>query len=201
MNQGDNKPVRIDDGHGLPWGGKDVSFFLFVFLVAIVLPGSLIGVLPYPQTITRFVVTAIFPIPVLLLIFIWRKRRNIDLERIGLCLPKSELFSVTLVAVLLAAIVKGVDYSLFFGSLTQLNWSKFSIIPALLYPFSIGLGIVIISPIEEELIFRGILYGYLRSKFGWSTAIVFQSLTFASVHPQIYQEGIGVFFVYHRFSR
>jgi membrane protease YdiL (CAAX protease family) len=43
---------------------------------------------------------------------------------------------------------------------------------------------VIVAPFIEEIMFRGVLYGWLRSRFGALASMVTSALIFAAVHPQ-----------------
>ena len=43
---------------------------------------------------------------------------------------------------------------------------------------------VFVAPLVEEIMFRGALYGYLRSNFGAVTSILLSSFIFAAIHPQ-----------------
>jgi membrane protease YdiL (CAAX protease family) len=46
------------------------------------------------------------------------------------------------------------------------------------------LAIVVITPIVEEILFRGFIYGWLRQRFSMDVAIVISSLAFAIAHFQ-----------------
>ena len=48
--------------------------------------------------------------------------------------------------------------------------------------FALALSAVVIAPIWEELLMRGILYPYLRRDFGLKAAVVVSSLAFALLH-------------------
>ncbi len=50
--------------------------------------------------------------------------------------------------------------------------------------FLLFLFAVIIAPIVEEIMFRGVLYSWLRTKLGALNSIMISALIFASVHPQ-----------------
>ena len=48
--------------------------------------------------------------------------------------------------------------------------------------FGVGLGIVIVAPVSEELIFRGLLYTWLRRKYGVLAAVFGSGAIFAAYH-------------------
>ena len=58
-------------------------------------------------------------------------------------------------------------------ALTNLNY------PAICWSV---LAIVVVAPICEEILFRGLLYGWLRQRFGFKIAIVLGALLFAGYH-------------------
>jgi membrane protease YdiL (CAAX protease family) len=49
---------------------------------------------------------------------------------------------------------------------------------------AIGVGVVLVAPVVEELFFRGLLLGTMRSRWGTGTAAVVSSLFFAATHFQ-----------------
>src|ERR1700722_1615799 len=46
------------------------------------------------------------------------------------------------------------------------------------------LTIAVLAPLVEELVFRGLLYGWLEGRWGWRLAFVVSSLVFALAHYQ-----------------
>ncbi len=67
-----------------------------------------------------------------------------------------------------------------------------------------ALGAVIVAPLVEELLFRGILYGWLRTKYGLITSRIVSSLVFAFLHGSIavllqtFIVGFGLVLLYER---
>lgn len=67
-----------------------------------------------------------------------------------------------------------------------------------------ALGAVIVAPLVEELLFRGLLYGWLRSKYGLIAGRVVSSLVFAALHGSIavllptFLMGFGLALLYER---
>lgn len=65
---------------------------------------------------------------------------------------------------------------------------------------------VVVAPLAEEFIFRGLVYGYLRSKFGISAAVIVSSLAFAASHFQplliapLFVLGMALALVYQRYK-
>lgn len=49
----------------------------------------------------------------------------------------------------------------------------------------LGLLLVVLTPISEEVIFRGFMLKGLASRFGWTTAALVSSLLFGMVHGQL----------------
>lgn len=49
---------------------------------------------------------------------------------------------------------------------------------------ALGIGVVVIAPIVEELFFRGLLLGTMRRRWGTATAVVASSLFFGATHFQ-----------------
>lgn len=54
--------------------------------------------------------------------------------------------------------------------------------PHAVVPSILVLGIL--APLVEELIFRGLLYGWLEGRWGWRVAFIVSSLAFAAAHYQ-----------------
>lgn len=67
-----------------------------------------------------------------------------------------------------------------------------------------ALGAVIVAPVVEEILCRGMLYGWLRSKYGILTGRVVSSLVFAVLHGSIavllptFIVGFGLVLLYER---
>ena len=200
MNETDNNLTEIVSKKELSWGARSAILVFVVSILSILLPSYFLTELTLKESTQYFIAEAIFPIPFLAFLYYWLRKKKIQNKEIGLCLPNSNVLLVTLVAVMTAAIFKGVDFVLFFGSITELNWSKFFIIAGPLFPISYGIGRVIITPLMEELVYRGVIYGYLRSRFGWQVGLILQALIFTLVHPNVYQSNFAIILIYFSFG-
>jgi len=182
------------------FGIKDIVFLLSVFLIL-----NLVVVIPVSdsalgETKKIFIIEAIIPILVVSVIFSWLKKKKVNCLSVGLCIPSAGLFRPAIVSIFSAVAVKLIDYSFFTGSLADLDWNRYSIPAAFFLPMVYGIGRIVITPFAEELIFRGVLYGYLRNRFGWKIGLVVQAIIFTMVHPQVYQGGFGTLCVYFLFG-
>lgn len=87
------------------------------------------------------------------------------------------------------------------GSETQiLDSGKYEVVESIQYSVPVWLGIVlygIISPIVEEMVFRGVLYSRIKKFYSVTKAVVFSALLFGAFHanlPQfLYGTAMGVF--------
>lgn len=86
------------------------------------------------------------------------------------------------------------------GSKTQiLDSEKYEVVESIQYSVPVWLGIVlygIISPIVEEMVFRGVLYNRIKKFYSVTKAVVFSALLFGAFHanlPQfLYGAAMGV---------
>ncbi|AZR72439.1 hypothetical protein BBF96_02940 [Anoxybacter fermentans] len=69
---------------------------------------------------------------------------------------------------------------------------------------SYALLIVILAPIGEEFFFRGLVYSYLRQKYGMKLALILSSVFFSLMHlslwvfPGIFIGGLGLAYLYEK---
>ncbi len=176
MNETNNNLTEIVSKKELSWGAKSSILVFVVSFLSILLPSLFLTELTLKESTQYFIAEAILPIPFFAFFYYWFSKKKIQKKELGLCLPDSNVLLVTLIAIMTAAIFKGIDFVLFFGSISELNWSRFSIIDGPLFAVSYGIGRVIITPLMEELVHRGVIYGYLRSRFGWPVGLVLQAL-------------------------
>jgi CAAX protease family protein len=200
MNETNNNLTEIVRKKELPWGGGSSILVFVVSFLSILLPSLFLTELTLNESTQFFIAEAIFPIPFFAFLYYWLTKKKIQKQEIGLCLPNSNVLLVTLVAIMIAAIFKGIDFVLFFGSITEFNWSKFYIIAGPLFIISYGIGRVIITPLMEELVYRGVIYGYLRSRLGWQVGLILQALIFTLVHPNVYQGDLTIILLYFAFG-
>ena len=200
MNETNNNLTEIVSEKELSWGAKSSVLVFVVSFWAILLPSLFLTELTLNESTQYFIAEAILPIPFFAFFYYWFCKNKIPKKELGLCLPDSNVLLVTLVAIMIAAIFKGIDLVLFFGSISELTWSRFAIIDGPLFAVSSGIGRVIITPLMEELVHRGVIYGYLRSKLGWRVGLVLQALIFTLVHPNIYQGDFAIILFYFAFG-
>ncbi|MCB2180811.1 MAG: CPBP family intramembrane metalloprotease [Desulfobulbaceae bacterium] len=200
MNETNNNLTEIGSKKEFPWGARSSILVFVVSFLSILIPSLFLTELALNESTQYFIAEAILPIPFFVFFYFWFRKKKIQKKEIGLCLPKSNVLLATLVAIAIAAIFKGIDFVLFFGSITEVNWSKFSIIGGPLFAVSYGIGRVIITPLMEELVHRGVIYGYLRSRLGWQFGLVLQALIFTLVHPNVYQGNLDIILFYFAFG-
>lgn len=73
------------------------------------------------------------------------------------------------------------------------NWLLLSLI----LPFSIaGMSQLVLGPINEEVLDRGLMYAYLKTKFSIPWSLVLQALIFSAMHPFHIARGANHFAIY-----
>ena len=124
----------------------------------------------------------------LLTIFIplfWiNKRYGLTKEALGL--KKGNL---SLPLSVLIGIVTGLFYSFLikstlfrYGSVIDLNIPNLYIY-LILVPFSVSVFVtIVLTPVGEEIMFRGFMYGYFRKKMGIIYGLLFQAFLFSLIH-------------------
>lgn len=183
-----------------PFGLGDMIFALGLFLFFNLIVAMPVSHSAFGLAQKIFFVEAVIPFAVISILFTWLKKRRTDYRVIGLKTPAGGLFQSTMLAIVLATLLKVVDYSLFIASPTHLNWTPYPVLVAAVFPFIYSIGRIVVSPFAEELVFRSLLFGYLRARLGWIAGLLLQAAIFAVVHPQIYQAGIGVLLIYFSFG-
>ena len=200
MSETNHNLTEIADKKELPWGARSSLLVFVISFLSILLPSLFLTALTLNESTQYFIAEALLPIPFLAFFYYWFRKKKIEKKELGLCLPSANILLVTLVAIMLAVLFKGIDFVLFFGSIAEINWSKFSIIDGPLFAVSYGIGRVIITPLMEELVHRGVIYGYLRSRFGWQLGLVLQACVFTLVHPNVYQGDLTMILFYFAFA-
>lgn len=200
MNDKNSNLTEIVTKNELPWGARSAILVFVISILSILFPSIFLAESTLNKSTQYFIAEAILQIPFLVFFYYWFRVNKIERKEIGLCLPKSNIVLVTLVAIFIASIFKGIDFILFFGSITELNLSKLSVIDGPIFAVSYGIGRVIITPLMEELVYRGVIYGYLRSKLGWPVGLIVQASIFTMVHPNVYQGGITIILFYFAFG-
>jgi membrane protease YdiL (CAAX protease family) len=128
----------------------------------------------------------------ILMPIIWlRFRRKIDADALGLKKNMHSLRALILIgcttALLLSLILR---FSPFWHQFsTEIMPSK--ILHLILFPISVsGFALVVLVPTGEEIMFRGFLYGYIRSKMGIFLGLILQATIFSIAHLNYPFEGI-----------
>ncbi len=171
--------------------GRDILFILAVFLLFNLGAAVAIGRLYLTRPQKLLIIETVIPVAVLAITSFWLRKKKINPKDLGLRLPAGGIVVPTLVALLWGVLLKLIDYTVFFGPLGRLNWQKYSILTAAFLPITYGIGRVVITPLTEELVFRGIVYDYLRARLGRPAGLLLQALIFTAVHPQVYQGGLA----------
>ncbi len=195
-----NRSTEIIHQKELSWGAKSSILVFVVSFLSILVPSLFLAGYSLNVSTQFFIAEALLPIPFFAFFFYWFRKKNIQKQEIGFCLPDANILLVTLVAIVIAAIFKGADFVLFFGSLSEFDWSRLSIVDGPFFAVSYGIGRVMITPLMEEVVHRGVIYGYLRSRLGWPLGLVLQALLFTLVHPNVYQGDLTMMLFYFAFG-
>lgn len=193
-----------------PWEAIPVALgaFLGTGVVSLILAAVTggIGGISYQLTVLAF--------PVLLALFtvMWvsLRHRALDDLRLGTIRPRTDVVLGTLFGVgLFAATTMGVF------PMVRLLWELIAghppspitqpVVPADPGAAQIAVGViavVVAAPLGEELFFRGMIFGSLRTRFGFWVAGAISSAVFALVHVQpplvilMFFVGFGLAFIY-----
>lgn len=183
-----------------PWGAKSATLVFVVSFLSILVPSLFLAGSSLAAATQYFIAEALLPIPFFAFFLYWLRKKNIEKQEVGLCLPEANILLVTLVAIVIAAIFKGADLVLFFASLADFDWSRLAFVDGPFFAVSSGIGRVIITPLMEEVVYRGVIYGYLRSRLGWPLGLVVQALLFTLVHANVYQGDWTMILFYFAFA-
>jgi len=175
-----------------PWSWKEMLLLLTLVLVLIpffiefLLAQALTDILQndlYSGTLIGFIMSIIFTLGVFLIAI---KPKNLKWKEVGFqCFSKSYWSSIMgwiiilIVGSILLAYV--VDWLLEIGT----NNSKTDSLATRLSTFNIIIAFIsaaIVSPIYEEIFYRGFLYRFFRSKFGLLAGMLISSFIFMIVH-------------------
>lgn len=117
----------------------------------------------------------------------WLKRKyGLSKEVLGLRKGHLKLSSLIIIGILPALI-----YSFLlrmtplwhYSALANMKVSDYYIY-IILAPLSInGFALLVLTPISEEILDRGFIYGYLRRRFGITSGLILQALFFSLSHP------------------
>lgn len=201
-----------------PWSGWDMLWVLLfglgVGIAVLVGLGALVllsGTQP-PRGVQFAGLSAVlylaFALGVWLLVVRRRRTswREIGFRRVG---PGAILLMIPLVFVVLVTDgLVGRLIALIFGAYE--NPQIESLAPGGQLPFGdfvgIFFGAAIVAPVVEELLFRGMLYRYLRGRMGVPVAVILSSAIFAAVHfililmPILFVTGVALALVTERYK-
>ncbi|MGE7884442.1 CPBP family intramembrane glutamic endopeptidase [Bacillus sp. NPDC094077] len=177
------------------WGWKEILYlFVFVFLIVPVTVESLfydyalkiIGNSLYTGVLMGLIMAAVFTFVVYLFCI---KRYKLSWKDIGIRKLSWKDFLWTVIALILLIVVsvavlmimEKMDIS-FENSKTETIQNDKSI-----YAFCIaGIGAAVISPIYEEILYRGAFYTFFRNKYGIWSGVLISSIIFTVVHIPTY---------------
>lgn len=168
-----------------------IAYILFTYSISF-----LISRLELPFGWLKVLSGLITPLPTIVFITIWRKIRRLSSQELGFCSPNGNQFLIITASIFLAFSLRIFDPKFTINTIRYANWSDFSIIGAVILPLTLDFGRIFFFPITEEVIFRGVFFGYLTKKLDWRIALIIQALLFTFVHPQIYGNGYKLFQFY-----
>jgi membrane protease YdiL (CAAX protease family) len=118
-------------------------------------------------------------------IFWIKKRHNLPGEALGITkktLKTSRIIIIGAIPALVSSLLFWIVAFLQNSFLPKEGFS-YSFIQLLLIPLSIsGFSTIVLSPISEEIIDRGFMYGYLRGKVGVTLGLLLQAFLFSLLH-------------------
>lgn len=189
-----NKPTKTEKIPPTIWTGKDVFLVtscVFVGgLILSVLMLALVGDNKMASNSARYItslLTALFPL-------FWVKKKY-GLHREVLGLHKGQLTLPIYINIgLLTAIVYYLSAKLTFLGYKYPNFNlKYSYLDLILAPISISGFLTIVSvPVSEEIMNRGFIYGYFRTKLGVLPGLILQALLFSFLHFNIYENSFMI---------
>ena len=128
-----------------------------------------------------------------LLVFVARKKKLSYKDDLGLALPNWKNLILWIALFLLLIALEDYIYSQFNDSITE-SWKEKYTAPQMLLR---GIGIVILAPISEELMFRGLLFWRIKnSRLKIVGAVIIPAILFSAIHIQ-YSEllTLGIIFI------
>jgi membrane protease YdiL (CAAX protease family) len=174
-------PWSFKEGLAVLARGGALSIFLIVLL----------AVLPYGVTILEGYGSFLLSLPTVLLASVWlcRSKNPSFLEVLG-CKNLFQRFRSSL-PILMSVIALGLigDWLIILGGAAfeiSVHWTEW-FVPQLVWgsqaeSLKIAIEVVVLAPIFEELIFRGIVFSTLRTKFGFTASMIGSATVFALAH-------------------
>lgn len=175
------------DIHEAQWGITDI---ILVFLIVIVVSvGLLISFFIFVENRkTQFVLFSYtFSLLSFFTPYVWLKRKyKLGLDALGWKKGKHNYkrqFTVATLAAFAMFCIVAITSSPIEAVITKKAVEIKSILALLIVPFTItGITKFILTPIGEELLLRGFLYGYLRRRFSFQFAIIIQAIFSTTLH-------------------
>ncbi len=168
------------------WKLSDVLAICFLtFSASILLSLIFIAAFGENQIASRLSRYTAGALTLLLPLFWIRKKYGLNKDSLGLQRRGLSISSICLG--ILSGIVLCCGYSVIRAIKLSAGFShlsaRYDYLDYLLLPLSIsGFASIVLSPIAEETLFRGLIYGYLRSRFGATSGLLIQASVFALSH-------------------
>jgi len=178
------------------WTTKDIAIVtLSIFAGAITLYITTLALFGDSQT-TFICARYMGSLLMIMIPLLWVKTKyRLSKEVLGLRNGNLSLASHALIGVVAAII---------YSSLAQLPFFRYGTAPAgvsityspldlILVPISIsGFATTVLTPVGEEIMMRGFLYGYLRRRMGVIIGIIIQAIFFSLVHVNSFESAFNV---------
>ena len=140
-------------------------------------------------------ITYVIYIFLIIYIFVQLKNQNINLKRLGhsneKIIPLTESIMALVIAIIISIMIAilvlcAIEIGGYSVEDTRFNTPSYN---STIIPIVLGIRTVMLTPILEEIMFRGIIYEKLRAGYGVRKALIFSSLLFGIFHigviPQI----------------
>ena len=130
-------------------------------------------------------------IVLILLIFVpifWVTRKyNVTKDSLGIVVQRKSVLKYSIIGILFAIIyfiiLQFLPFQFNLPTIPTEQKASASILTLILFPLTlVGFRISILSPIAEEVFFRGFIYGYFRKRFGIKFGLIIQTIIFTSLH-------------------
>jgi membrane protease YdiL (CAAX protease family) len=169
------------------WNILDIIIILFFSLASCLVVLALCDLLGLSESKQSKIYMTVAPVINIAFVYWWLKRKSISLKDIGLSLSEGKLKVPILVAICLGSAYSLTMYALFPSPFPISGFDRLDrsdrILSIILFPVSLGgVGRVVIGPLFEEIFFRGLVYGRLRSNIGYIAGLIIQATAFALLH-------------------
>lgn len=166
------------------WTIVDMSFVIFIVLLLSISISigmlTLFGDSAKSSLLSRYIIALVtLVIPIL-----WVKSKyRLSWEALGLIKANLNIRSYALIV----AIPGLYHFILWVVEARHISFRNITSLEILLLPLSMySFSTIVLSPISEEIIWRGFVYGYLRKKFGGLFGLILQAMMFSFMHYNIY---------------